>query len=315
MRARGVARTTCVAAVVGLALSFASRAQATDDKEKALAEALFEDGRALMESGRTEEACAKFAMSLRIEPKLGTLLNLAVCHETTGKTATAWAEFTEARTRAAQSNQPDRVDFAREHADALAPRLSRISISAPSGLPYVVTIDDVALNSAGLDTAFPVDPGEHVLVVRAAGRRPFTQQLTVPQGPSLTRVEVPDLEIEPPPPPPPPAERVVVPPPPPNQLPMWIAFGTGVAAAAVGTTFGISAFAKRDEGRAECNGDACSQKGLDHYDQATTFAHVSTAAFAVALVATGVGVYFLLRSPSAPPPKSAVSSNGFVVRW
>src|SRR5688500_18545046 len=64
--------------------------------DKALAEVLFREGRQLLQRGETDAACEKFAESHRLDEALGTLLNLAVCHESQGRFASAWAEFHQA---------------------------------------------------------------------------------------------------------------------------------------------------------------------------------------------------------------------------
>src|SRR4051812_17494525 len=76
--------------------------------EKAQAEFLFRDGKKLLSEGRYGEACPKLAESYRIEPVPGTLLNVAVCHEKEGKTASAWAEFSQSVELATRDHRDDR---------------------------------------------------------------------------------------------------------------------------------------------------------------------------------------------------------------
>ena len=76
--------------------------------DKATAEALFAEGRRLMSSGDYKTACPKFAASQKLDPGLGTSLNLADCYEKLGKTASAWAEFRDAAAAAHRVGSKER---------------------------------------------------------------------------------------------------------------------------------------------------------------------------------------------------------------
>src|SRR5262249_38738523 len=117
------------AAILAHAAAAAAQPTAAD---KALAESLFQESKRLMKDGKAAEACPKLVESYRIVPKLGTLLNLATCHEEVGKTASAWAEFTEAISLATKSKETARVQYARDHVQDLEKRLSHLLIEAPS---------------------------------------------------------------------------------------------------------------------------------------------------------------------------------------
>src|SRR4051794_29770981 len=106
----------------------AATAARAEPGEKPLAEALFQAGRDLLEQDRIPEACAKFAASMKVEPKTGTLFNLATCHEREGRTASAWAEFVEAEAIAERTSDGERVAFAKEHRASLEKKLSRVVI-------------------------------------------------------------------------------------------------------------------------------------------------------------------------------------------
>src|SRR5687767_13492271 len=105
-------------------VTFASGAfAAASPSDVALAEALFQEGQKLFKERRYAEACPKFEESQRLDPGGGTLFQLATCHEFTGRTASAWAEFSEVALLAKQRNRPDIERAARERVSSLQPRL------------------------------------------------------------------------------------------------------------------------------------------------------------------------------------------------
>ncbi len=88
-----------VCAVATLLLAPA-RASAESAADQAKAEALFGEGRRLLAASRFAEACPKFVESQRLDPAIGTQLNLGDCYEKTGRTASAWAVFRDAAAEA-----------------------------------------------------------------------------------------------------------------------------------------------------------------------------------------------------------------------
>jgi hypothetical protein len=281
-------------------LSLSTSEALAQGEAKPLAEALFQHGRDLLAGRHVAEACAKFAMSQRVEPKLGTLLNLATCHETLGKTASAWAEFTEAAVQASRANQPEREQFATEHASALSPRLSRVAISAGGDQPLVVRLDGVELDRSVLSTPIPVDPGEHTVEGSSEGKTPWRTTLTIPPGPALTSIQVPVLAAEHGPVEAPSGEPSRVPPPP-HRAPsyVWIPLEVSGIALAIGTIFGVRAIDKKRQAGPYCDGAECDPRGLDLYGQAQASGTISTVAFGVGVAALGVAVYMLVRPGKA----------------
>lgn len=160
------------------------------------AEALFQQGTALMQEGRFADACPKLEESLRLDQALGTKLYLALCYEKVGRTATAWVTYKSAESAARNLGQTDRADKAAAQAQALEARLSRLTVlvrptSVISGLD--VKMDGVSIGSPSWGIAFPVDPGVHVLTAEAPGRQTFRTEVTVGQGGDHVQVEVPLL--------------------------------------------------------------------------------------------------------------------------
>ncbi|HEU4412050.1 MAG TPA: hypothetical protein VFS43_42810 [Polyangiaceae bacterium] len=312
-RARGRRRA------LGLALAFAalgppSRALAQSDA--ALAEDLFRRGRTLMGQNRVAEACAKFTDSHRLDPKLGTLLNLAVCHEKEGKTASAWAEFVEAASQASRSGQSERSRFARTKAQELEKRLVRVEfrVDAPAA-EQTVSLGPKPIPSSAWGVPIPVDPGTYAVSASAPHKITWKGELVVPEkSTAAVPFAVPALADEPPAPPPPPPTATAAPtapePEPPSGGGNWrlpaglVAGGVGLAGLAVGTVFGLRTLAKESDADEECEGRYCSTRGLELHDESRRAATVSTVGFAAGVVGLGLGTYFLLssggRAPGAP---------------
>src|SRR5689334_2851506 len=115
------------------ALCWPQRASAAEPsaEDRATATVLFKQAKELIPAGRIHEACEKLEESQRLDPGGGTLLNLAVCHELEGRSASAWVEFTEALRLARRDQRQDRLELAEQHLAALRPKLGTLTIVVP----------------------------------------------------------------------------------------------------------------------------------------------------------------------------------------
>ena len=169
-----------------LALLLWAAPAAADETEGAR---LFREGRAAMLEGRFDAACPKIAESQRLEPHVGTLLNLAACHERQGKVAGAWVEYQKALTAARADGQPERARLAQQRIDVLEPRVPWLTIVPPLGTnanELVVTLDGAIVQPVAWGKEMPVDPGPHVVGARKPGSPSFEETLELHEGEHTT---------------------------------------------------------------------------------------------------------------------------------
>jgi hypothetical protein len=299
-------RVTPLAAGVFFAVAFATRAAHADtppspDRKEAAAEARFRDGSDAFDKGHVDEACTAFGQSLRLYPTLGSLLNLALCYEKQGKTASAWAAFTHAAAWANDPGQRDRREFAHRHASALERLLSRVQIDVDAdAAPVAVAVDGEPIGEARSTLPVFLDPGDHVVEATAPSRVRYVTKVTVPATPSAAAllVKIPALAAEP---------TEVVAPQPQTPAPVahsvrrtagWIVGASGIVAVGVGSYFGIDAISKTGEIAASCGA---------HCDTGSTqLAEVaSLVAFGVGLAALATGGWLLFVAPPSGAPNSA----------
>jgi serine/threonine-protein kinase len=323
---RQLACALFLAAVSGPALADSSAG------DKAAAEALFDDGKKLMQQGQFRAACDKLEQSQRIDPGVGTLLYLGECYEKSGRTASAWATFREATSSARASGQNDRARLGQQRADRLEPTLSRLTISVP---PEVAGVSGFEVRRGGAvvpsslwNVAFPVDPGEQVVEARAPGKKTFSQTVQVGADAARASIAVPVLEDDKENPASATETPAVANAPEssglaagtPQSLPVsdtsssWsgqrtagiVVVGVGVVGIGVGAVFGIRALNKNSDAENFCKGTHCSANAKPLTDDARHAATISNIAFgagAVALIAGGV-LYFTASSSRASEPEN-----------
>jgi len=284
----------------------------TSTADKAVAEMLFFTARGLMEAGRFTEACTKLAESYRLDAASGTLLNLAVCHESEGRVASAWGEFRQALSDARKANRPDREELAKNSIAKLEPELPFLTIVVPDFAKLKdmeIVRNGVVLGSGGWGTELPVDPGKVEIVVRAPGFLPKTKTLTIQRKQHLsTTIEKLD--------PAPVVETVAA-------DPGWSAkrktgavlFLAGVGSAGIGTYFGFSALSNRDKAAAECptqDGEVrCSPTGSDYSKKAMLAAWGSNIGIGLGAAAVLAGTYlFITGKNDKTEPGASPSPQG-----
>lgn len=307
-------------------------------QDRAAAQVLFDDGKALMKSARYADACPKFEESQRLDPRIATQFKLAECLELQGKTASAWTNFIDVAAATKAAGQEDREKVARDRAAALEKKLSKMTIVVPSAARVEgleVKRDGVVVGKALWGSAVPVDPGEHHIMVSAPGKKNWDSTVPVKGEGALIAVNVPPLEDAP----------IDYTPPQPlgdggsqsegnagggAQLPRGggpdrpeggfggqkiagLALGVlGVGGVALGTVFGLQAKSKNDDSKAFCRTEGtelyCQDQGINLVNDAKSAATISTISFIAggALAATGL-VLFL----TAPSPKT---NSAFGVR-
>ena len=314
-----------------------ARADGPPTNESA-ADALFTEAKALMMDGEDAAACPKLAESQRLDPGTGTLLMLALCHERTGRIASAWEEYREALGRAEKERRTDRAELARRHVASLEARLVRVRVRVADEDPalpgFEVRRDGEPIAPAGWLVPVPLDPGAHVFEAFSQGERLWTTSLSVGNEPGEQEVLVPKLRL-PSPPAPAPSALTIAPrehesPRPVEREPSHPlrigAYGAGVLAVAgivIGSIYGVYAIADRRQAERLCPAYPCAAGAVEANDSAKASAVISNIAFAAGgASALGALMFVLLDGHTAaatgygPAPGSTTRSiAGATLGW
>lgn len=319
-------------------LCFVLLANAAKADKRTDAEELFRRAKALMNENKHREACPLLEESERLDPQMGTLLNLAICHETVGKIASAWGEFRAVEQMAKQANREDRMKLAHERAEKLEPRLPRIKVLVPSDAKvHGLTIKvDGEVKGEPLWSGVAVDPGTRTVEASAPGKKTASLKVKVDDEGMLVPITIPKLEDAPKAPPPgaqtgPTDEELNA-----NRSKKTtglVVGGLGLAAVATGGVFGVLAIMRDGEAHDQCPkpcfvGSKEAQAADTTTDRALLFANVSNVVIPIGAIALIIGGYMILsagpteRMTTTTSTKRAASASvirpslgGVSVQW
>lgn len=319
MRNTAKLKALAVIAVLGLPLVSPKMANAQSAEDQAAARDLFDEGMRLYGLQKYSEACPKFEASLKRYSGIGTRGKLAECYEQVGKTASAWALWSEVASFSHKNMEPDREAYATEHANALVPKLSHLIVTvAPANkvTGLVVKRNGEAVDEAAYGLAIAVDPGKIAIDASAPDHKPFAQSVDIAPQASVT-VEIPLLENAPPPEPQHDLVGIRT-----QQRSSWqkpvgmIGVGVGAAVLVTGGIFGLVASSKWSnaftEGCSHSNNVCTTQQGLDDSHSANTFATLSNVFVIGGLVVAGAGAVLWITAPKvhddapAAPPQTSI---------
>lgn len=283
-------------------LAFA-QANIVSQQDKTAADALFDAGRSEMQQGNYEAACPKFVDSHRLDPGVGTLLNLALCYKQWGKTASARSSYREAAALARQQGQKGREELARKEAAALEGDLTKLVIEVPPETKDIegltVHRDGEAVPQTMWGVPVPVDPGTYTVKATAPGYATVDAEVEAQGKGQTVALKVPPmakaasgegeggdsagqpLSADT-------TSDVANARSGPGPWP-WVIGGAGLAVAGVGTLFAFQAKSQYDESMRLCPGFPSGPCSAQEVDRQSELKNATRTSATIAYVGWGVG--------------------------
>lgn len=274
--------------IVICALVGTATAQAPGNVEDA--NRAFLEGRELLTSNRTEEACQKFEESIALDPTApGVMLNLGLCYERLERYATSLFWFRKAQVAAAEAHLPAYEDEAKRHTLALATKVSIVRVDASAAPGVEIRIDDKRIDPIEY-ARIEVDRGSHELEARADGKPPYQKsfEVTARDGGTLVIPRFVDEVTTPvdtgpsePAPAPAPRGRIVL--------------AASLGGAGLALCIASPLWARHTK---HAYDDAVAAGEMPSYASARTEQHVATGLFVAGAAAVGVAAYLYVTRPA-----------------
>jgi hypothetical protein len=254
------------------------------------AEALFRRAREAKAQGDYATACPLFEESQRLDPSVGTLMNVAECEEHAGHLAEAWEHWHESLDQLLRTRD-DRAALARARVEALEARVPKLTIYLSAGAVggTQVARDGVAIGPASLGVPLPVDPGSHELTVTLAGHETARRTILLEEG------QAAEVSLEPGPPSPDGSAPAA----PLHARRTWgfVALGAGGVGLTIAVASAVVVLHEKSVVDADCGPKrVCSGPGFDAVGVGKAWVIVNMASSIFTVVAAGAGLTLVLTS-------------------
>lgn len=177
MMARFPRARLLVATLAALAIATPAPACFAASSNEKQAQEVFIAAMKLMGNKQYAEACSLLSRSLDLDPGMGTRFRLAECYEKLGRLASACDQYAAVASAAALAGKPDREAYAHRRSAALESKVAKLTVQLPPALAALpgleITRDGTPMDKALWGTPVPIDPGDHVVTVRAPGKRSY----------------------------------------------------------------------------------------------------------------------------------------------
>jgi tetratricopeptide (TPR) repeat protein len=163
-----------------------AQGSATDPGRTEAARTLFEEGLALVDQERWQEAAERFRRALELRPSPVITFNLASALAKQGK-AIEGSELLRVVVQDESAGEDTR-EAARQLLADVDHQIARLTIEVRGDLAlHTILLDERALHTAEVGVALPVDPGPHLVVAKRGELSLFRRELSLAPG-SVRRV-------------------------------------------------------------------------------------------------------------------------------
>ena len=204
------------ATILLAALSMGSVASAASAADRTVARELATKGQEAKKQGNLPEAVTHLTESVRLDPTLPTLIELAETEEQLGKLVEAAQHWAAARDLAKQTEKPQSRARAEKQLAAIEGRLPHLTLQlAADAAGAQVVRDGAPVDAASLGTPQRMSPGDHTVVVKLQGHDDASYSVKLAEGDNQTLAlaagpKTAAAAPTPPPPPPPPKQQAQV---------------------------------------------------------------------------------------------------------